>query len=55
MMTKAQLLKAINCYQIYTNDFINISTDDLNCIYVMMAKSDMADDELIRLFNSLKK
>ena len=41
-MTKKELKNILNIYQNYYNDFKNITDDDLNKIYLMVAKSDLS-------------
>tara|TARA_R100000781_G_scaffold86_1_gene94 strand:- start:942 stop:1142 length:201 start_codon:yes stop_codon:yes gene_type:complete len=38
--TKKDLLLIINVYQNYINDFVNISDEDLNNLYLEIAKQD---------------
>ena len=38
--TKKDLLRIINTYQNYINDFVNISEKDLNSMYLDLAKND---------------
>ncbi len=40
-MTKEKLLLIINIYQNHFNDFINVNDEDLNAIYLELAKRDM--------------
>ena len=40
-LTKKDLLLILNTYQNYINDFVNISDDDLNNIYINVAKNDL--------------
>ena len=41
-MTKKELENILNIYQNYYNDFRNISKDDLNQIYLMIATSELS-------------
>lgn len=56
-MTKKELKNILNIYQNYYNDFKNISDDDLNQIYLMVAKSELSikqiKTELNKLINNL--
>ena len=47
--TKKDLLMIINVYQNYVNDFVNISEDDLDKIYLNVAMEDLSI-----LFNTKK-
>jgi len=38
--TKKDLLLILNVYQNYINDFVNISDEDLNNLYLEIAKQD---------------
>jgi len=56
-MTKKELKNILNIYQNYYNDFKNITDDDLNKIYLMVAKSDLSikqiKTEVNKLINNL--
>jgi len=39
--TKKDLLLILNIYQNYINEFINITNEDLNKIYLQIAKEDI--------------
>jgi hypothetical protein len=39
-MTKKHLLLILNCYQNYFNDYVNISEEDLDNIYMKVAIAD---------------
>jgi hypothetical protein len=58
-MTKKELKNILNIYQNYYNDFKNISDDDLNQIYLMVANSDLSikqiKKEVNKLINNLNK
>lgn len=58
-MTKTELENILNIYQNYYNDFRNISKDDLNKIYLMVAKSDLSikqiKTEVKQLINNYEK
>ena len=40
-LTKKDLLLILNIYQNYINDFVNISHEDLNKMYLQIAKEDL--------------
>ena len=52
-MTKKELKNILNIYQNYYNDFKNISDDDLNEIYLMVAKSDLSIKQIKKEVNKL--
>ena len=52
-MTKKELKNILNIYQNYYNDFKNISDDDLNKIYLMVAKSDLSIKQIKKEVNKL--
>ena len=52
-MTKKELKNILNIYQNYCNDFKNISDDDLNQIYLMVAKSDLSIKQVVTEINKL--
>jgi parvulin-like peptidyl-prolyl isomerase len=45
---KDDLLMIINKYQNYTNQFINISDEDIDKLYFEIAKDDNYEDELLQ-------
>ena len=52
-MTKKELKNILNIYQNYYNDFKNISDDDLNQIYLMVAKSDLSIKQIKKEVNKV--
>jgi len=48
---KDDLLMIINEYQNYTNEFINISDEDIDKLYFQIAKKDNYEDELLQQQN----
>lgn len=57
--TKDYLLLILNVFQNYYNDYVNISEDDLNNIYIEIAKQDIkqmrAEDIENRIINTYTK
>lgn len=45
---KDDLLMIINEYQNYTNQFINISDEDIDNLYFQIAKNDNYEDDLLQ-------
>ena len=54
-MTKTELENILNIYQNYYNDFRNISKDDLNKIYFMIAKSELSIKQIKKEVQQLIK
>jgi hypothetical protein len=54
-MTKTELKNILNIYQNYYNDFRNISNDDINQIYLMVAKSDLSIKQIKTEITNLNK
>jgi hypothetical protein len=54
-MTKTELKNILNIYQNYYNDFRNISNDDINQIYLMIAKSDLSIKQIKTEITNLNK
>lgn len=54
-MTKKELKNILNIYQNYYNDFRNISDNDLNQIYLMVAKSDLSIKQIKTEITNLNK
>ena len=50
--TKEDLLEIINVYQNYINDFVNVSNEDIDKMYLEIAKKDMTN---YMTNNNLKK
>ena len=48
---KDDLLMIINEYQNYTNQFINISDEDIDKLYFKIAKNDNYEDDLLQQQN----
>ena len=53
--TKKDLLLILNTYQNYFNDFNNISENDLDNIYLEVAKEDMKRETVTTLINTYTK
>ena len=53
--TKNDLLLILNTYQNYFNDFNNISENDLDNIYLEVAKEDMKRETVTTLINTYTK
>jgi len=51
-MTKKELENILNIYQNYYNDFRNISKDDLNQIYLMIATSELSIKQIKKELNN---
>ena len=54
-LTKNDLLLILNTYQNYFNDYNNITENDLDNIYLEVAKEDMKRETVTTLINTYNK